>query len=72
MISAARSSGAVFLPLFGVWSDIGVYIARTQMGRGLQMWMVNVKLPLSRAGRNHLLATYVITGFVASLTYCVS
>ena len=32
------------------------------------MGMVNVVLPLSEAGRNHLLATYVITGFVASFT----
>ena len=42
------------------------------MGRGLHMRMVNVILPLSEAGRNHLLATYIITGFVASLTYAVS
>ena len=28
------------------------------------MGMVNVIFPLSEAGRNHLLATYVITGFV--------
>ena len=42
------------------------------MGRGLHMGMVNVILPLSEAGRNHLLVTYVITGFVASPTYVVS
>ena len=36
------------------------------------MGMVNVILPRSEAGRNHLLAIYVITGFVASLTYAVS
>ena len=42
------------------------------MGRGLPMGMVNVILPLSEAGRNHLQATYVIMGFVASLTYAVS
>jgi len=36
------------------------------------MGMVNVILPLSEAGRNHLLATYIITAFVASLTYAVS
>ena len=42
------------------------------MGRGLHLGMVNVILPLSEAGRNHLLATYVIMGFVASLTYAVS
>ena len=42
------------------------------MGRGLHIWMVNVILPLREAGRNHILATYVITGFVASLTYVVS
>ena len=42
------------------------------MGRGLHMGMVNFILPLSEAGRNHLLAIYVITGFVASLTYAVS
>ena len=42
------------------------------MGKGLHMWMLNVILPLREAGRNHLLAIYVITGFVASLTYAVS
>ena len=42
------------------------------MGRGLHMGMVNFILPLSEAGRNHLLAIYVIMGFVASLTYAVS
>ena len=42
------------------------------MGRGLYMGMVNVILPLSEAGRNHLLATYVMLGFVASLIYAVS
>ena len=42
------------------------------MGRGLYMGMVNVILPLSEADRNHLLATYIITAFVASLTYAVS
>ena len=42
------------------------------MGRGLHMGMVNVILPLSDAGRNHLQATYVIMGFVASLNYAVS
>ena len=36
------------------------------------MGMVNAILPLREAGRNHLLATYVIMGFVASLTYAVS
>ena len=36
------------------------------------MGMVNFILPLSEAGRNHLLAIYFITGFVASLTYAVS
>ena len=72
MISAARSSGVVLLPLIGMWSDIRIYNARTQMGRGLHMGMMNVILPLSEAGRNHLLATYVIIGFVASLTYTLS
>ena len=66
MISVARSSGAGLLPLFGAWSDFRFYIARTQMGRVLHMEMVNVILPLSEAGRNQLLATYVIMGFVAS------
>ena len=42
------------------------------MRRGLHMGVVNVILPLSEAGRNHLLATYVITGFVASFTYAIS
>ena len=42
------------------------------MGRVLHMEMVNVILPLSETGRNHLLATYVIMGFVASLTYAVT
>ena len=36
------------------------------------MGMGNVILPLSEAGRNHLLAIYVIKGFVASLSYAVS
>ena len=36
------------------------------------MGMGSVIFALSEAGRNHLLATYVITGFVASLTYAVS
>jgi hypothetical protein len=72
LIPAARSSDVVLLPLFGTWSDIRVKITRTQMGRGLHMGMVNVVLPLTEAGRNHLLATYIITGFVASLTYAVS
>ena len=36
------------------------------------MGMVNVILPLSEAGRNHLLTNYVLTGFVASLTYAVN
>ena len=36
------------------------------------MGMVNVILPLSEAGRNHLLATYLIKGIVASLAYAVS
>ena len=38
------------------------------MGRGLHKGMVNAILPLIEAGRNHLLATYIITGFVASFT----
>ena len=42
------------------------------MGRGFHMGMVNVIFPLSEAVRNHPLATYVITGFVASLTYAVN
>ena len=42
------------------------------MGRELHKGMVNAILPLIEAGRNHLLATYVITGFVASFTYSVS
>ena len=42
------------------------------MRRGLHMGVVNVIIPLSEAGRNHLLATYVIMGFVASLTHAVS
>ena len=42
------------------------------MGRGLHMGMVNVILPLSEEGRNHLLAIYLIMGFVVSLTYAVS
>ena len=42
------------------------------MGRGLYMGMVNLILPLSEADRYHLLATYVIMGFIASLTYAVS
>ena len=42
------------------------------MGRGLHMGMVNVILPLRDASRNHILATYVITGFLASLAYAVS
>lgn len=36
------------------------------------MGMVNVIHPLRVAGRNHILATYVIMGFVASLTFAVS
>ena len=36
------------------------------------MGMKNVILPLSEAGRNHLLAIYFIMGFVVSLTYAVS
>jgi len=41
------------------------------------MGMVNVKLPLNvklcpRMGRNHLLASYLIMGFVASPAYAVS
>ena len=36
------------------------------------MGMKNFILPLSEAGKNHLLAIYVITGFIASLTYAVS
>ena len=35
------------------------------------MGIVNVILLLSEVGRNHLLAIYVIMGFVASLTYAV-
>ena len=42
------------------------------MGRGLHRGMENFILPLSEAGRNHLLAIYVIKGFVASLSYAVS
>ena len=42
------------------------------MGRGFHMRVVNVKLPLRKADRNHLLATYLIMGSVASLTYAVS
>ena len=42
------------------------------MGRGLHKGTVNAILPLIEAGRNHLLATYVIMGFVATLTYAVS
>ena len=42
------------------------------MGRGFHMGVENVKLPLRKAGRNHLLATYLIMGFVASLTCAVS
>ena len=42
------------------------------MGRGFHMGMVNVILPLREAGRNHILATYVIIGFVASLAYAIS
>ena len=72
MISVARSSGAGLLPLFGVWSDFRFYIAGTQMGRVLHMEMVNVILPLSEDGRNHLLGTYLIMDFVASLTYAVT
>ena len=37
------------------------------MGRGLHMGVVNVIHPLSEGGRNHLLATYIMMGFVASL-----
>ena len=36
------------------------------------MGVVSVKLPLRKVGRNHLLATYIISGFVASLSYAVS
>ena len=36
------------------------------------MGVVSVKLPLRKVGRNHLLATYLITDFVASLTCAVS
>ena len=36
------------------------------------MGIVNAILLLSEAGRNHLLAIYVIMGFVESLTYAVS
>ena len=36
------------------------------------MGMGNVIFALSEAGRNHLLAIYVIMGFVASLNYAVS
>ena len=36
------------------------------------MGVVSVKLPLRQVGRNHLLANYVLTGFVASLTYAVN
>ena len=36
------------------------------------MGIVNAILLLSEAGRNHLLAIYIIMGFVASLTYAVS
>ena len=42
------------------------------MGRGLHKWMVNAILHLIEAGRSHLLATYIITGFVASFTYAIS
>ena len=35
------------------------------MERGLHMGMVNVILPLSEAGRNHLLATYIIKGKIS-------
>ena len=42
------------------------------MGRGFHMGMVNVILPLREAGSNHILAIYVIMGFVASLAYAVS
>ena len=42
------------------------------MRRELHMGVVNVIRPLSEADRNHLLAIYVITGFVVSLTYVVS
>ena len=42
------------------------------MGRGLHMGMVNVIVTLSKAGRNHLLATYVIVGFDALFTYAIS
>ena len=36
------------------------------------MGVVNVKLPLRKVGRNHLLATYLIKGIVTSLAYAVS
>ena len=42
------------------------------MGIGLHMGIVNVIVTLSKAGRNHPLATYVITGFDASFTYAIS
>ena len=42
------------------------------MGRGLHMRMVNIILPLRKAGRNYLLSTYVIMDFVVSFTYAVS
>ena len=36
------------------------------------MGMKNFILPLSEAGKNHLLAIYVITGFVESFAYAIS
>ena len=42
------------------------------MGRVLNMGIVNVIVTLSKAGRNHVLATCVITGSVASFTYAIS
>ena len=40
------------------------------MGRGLHLGMVNVILPLSGAGRNHLLATYVFKGLCCITHLC--
>ena len=40
------------------------------MGRGLHLGMVNVLLPLSGAGRNHLLATYVFKGLCCITHLC--
>ena len=41
------------------------------MGRGFHMGMVNVILALREASRNPILTTYVIMGFVVSLTFAV-